>query len=216
MFTVGPAFFGTGVRISFVGAGVPDSDVNLPTIVPAHNAGDIIVTLDVGNAGFIPSLRSGYTTLCTSNGSIIGGARLSAIADTSNSITSLAAAVGGTMPPLVCVYRGAQVTPGSFGQGSETLGGTNPRNWPNLAAFVGSGSWVIGMLGTNNQYPVVLGPSDTPGMVKRTTKPTTWGGSTYEIFDSNGVLSSFTGYTWNANNPGSTTNISAAAELRRK
>jgi len=216
MFTVGPALLGTGVKISFVGIGTPNANINFPTVVPAHNAGDIIVTLDVGTSGVIPNLRSGYTTLCTCNGAFIGGARLSAIADTSNSITSLAAASGAAMPPIVAIYRNAQVNPGSFGSGVETVGGSNPRNWPSLAAFVGSGSWVIGMLGTNNQYPVVLTAGDTPGMVQRTIKPAGWGGSTYAIFDSNGVLSSFTGYTWNANEAASTANISAAAELRRK
>lgn len=216
MFTVGPALFGTGVKISFVGIGTPNINVNLPTIIPAHNAGDIIVAVDRQGSGQLPPLRSGYTTLCTSISStgFILSYRVSAIVDTNNSISSLAGT--GISPPLVCVYRNAQVTPGSFGQGPETVVGSNPRNWPNLSAFVGSGSWVIGILASNAGDPVVLSPSDTPGMVQRSISPITWGGGSFALFDSNGVLSSFTGYTWSANTPSFVTNTSAAAEFRRK
>lgn len=202
--------------IQFIGVGIPNIDSNFPTVVPAHNAGDIIVTLDRLSNGY-PTLRPGYTTLCVTGSATITQLyfRLSAIADTNNNISSIAASDVSALPPLVAIYRNAQVNPGVSNNTSETLGGSNPRNWPNLAAFVGSGSWVIGMLGSNNQTPVVLAPGDTPGMVQRIAKPAEWGGGDYAIFDSNGVLSSFTGYTWNANNAGGTTNYSAAAEFRR-
>jgi len=204
-----------GDVISFVGAGVPNDAVNAPTIVPAHNAGDIIVAVDRQGSGQLPPLRSGYTNLCTvpSGTGFILNYRISAIVDTNNSISSISGT--GISPPLVCVYRGAQVAPGASGQGPEDVAGNNPRNWPNLAAFVGSGSWVVGILASNSGDPVVLSPSDTPGMVQRTISPITWGGGSFAFFDSNGVLSSFAGYTWNANQPSFVTNSSAAAELRR-